>query len=233
MQMARVVLPVFLVSLVMGGAVGAAFASSQGFAVYGLTFVSHGVPRNLTINESMVASRDPGLDNLVLRVLSGSWNFNYSRLVNSSLQLFPFVPAIPGQNFSFAYGSSHVSANLAMNGTAAVEFQGNSYQVTSFSFSAQLSSTKVTGSVSGTFSTFPSGLLYALKAQTNGTSSLAVVLQSTSLPLSAGASSSALQMASAGLGAGAIVSVVALSLGIRSRHRQKGQPETKPDYWVD
>lgn len=233
MRMARAVLSIFAVCMIAGGVLGAAFATSQGFAVYGLTFVSHGVSRSLTVNESVVASKDPGFDTLVLRVLSGSWNLNYSRLVNSSVQLFPFVPAIPSQNFSFAYGSSDISAKFAQNGTVPVEFQGNSYQVTSYTFSARLSSTKLTGSVTGTFSTFPSGLLYALKAEANGTSSVTAALESTSLPLSTGNSSSALQMASAGLGAGAIVSVVALSLGIRSKHRQKGQPESKPDYWVD
>lgn len=233
MKLARVVLSSLAVYLIAASVLGTAFAASQGFAAYGLTVTSHGASRSLTINESVAAGKNPSFDILTLSAMSAAWNLSYSRQVNSSLQLFPFLPALPSQNFSFAYGSSEVSARVVQNGTVAVEFQGSGHELTSYTFKAHLSSANLTGAMTGSYTTFPSGLLYSLRAQINGTSSVALVLEATSLPLSTGSSSSALQTASVGLGVGAVGSVLALSLGVRSRHGHKQQPANKPDYWVD
>jgi len=221
------------VFLIVGGLVGAAFASTEGFATYGLTFQANGVSKSVTVNESVSAGQSPSLEVLDLSVIWSSGSFNYSRQVNATIQPFPYVPALSNQNFSLTYQGSSLTAKLAQNGTTPIIFHGGSYELTSYAFTASVSSDSLKGSGEGSFATFPSGLLYSLNAEFNGTASVQVTLLATSLPLTSGGSNSALQTASVGLGAGAAVSVLALSLGFRSKHRQKHMPENKPAYWVD
>jgi hypothetical protein len=234
MKSERLTLGLAVLFLIIVSTAGTALASPSGFAAYSVQVNSRGSSRNLTVNESISPTSNAGFDRLILKVASGSWNFNYSRSVNSSLDLFPFVPAISNQSFSYSSGSSRVSADVTQNGTLSVSFQGKTYQLTSLSFRASFSTSNHTGSLAGVLYAFPSGLVYSLRTSFNATTSFSATLQSTSLPLNAAASSSsAAQIASAGLGAGAVLSVVGLSLGVRSR-RRKGQPAgAKPDYWVD
>lgn len=232
MNQTRVALATVAVCLIVIGLVGAAFAASPSFVAYQVTIQSGGYSRSLILNESVRTTQNSSFEILVLNVISSGGNLSYSRQVNSTLQPFPFLPGISNQNFTLAYGSYELSAKVARNGTISKVFQGGSYELASYTFGAQASSSTQKGTTTGSFATFPSGLLYSVRAEVNGTTSLAIILLSTSLPLEMGGSNPALQTASVGLGAGAVVSVLALSLGIRYKRKQK-QPESKPDYWVD
>jgi len=213
--------------------VDVAFASPTGYAVYSVSLTLHGSAESLTVNESLSPTSSSGIDTLVLQLLWQGASLNYSRSVNSSLNPFPFVPSVANQSLAFGNGTSRVSVHLLENGTTPVTFQGGRYTLSSLSFSAQFFTGKSRGTLSGTLTAFPSGLVYSLRADVNGTSSLDATLRSTSLPLTSGGSSSALQMASVGLGAGAAISVLAVSLGIRSRRHRAETARNKPDYWVD
>ncbi|HUI85835.1 MAG TPA: hypothetical protein VLY21_01605 [Nitrososphaerales archaeon] len=227
------VLAVLAVCLIAVGPVGTAFASNKGFAAYSITVQSKGATSSITVNESVSAGPKAGLDILGLAVASAGANLSYSREVNSTLDLFPYLPAISDQNLSFSYGGYQLAADVSQNGSSAVVFQGGSYQLSDYAFSASVVSRGGSGTGRGSAAVFPSGLVYSLTLEVNGSASLSATLLATSLPLTAGASNSLVQTASVGLGAGAVVSVVALSLGVRSRHRQKQSPAKKPDYWVD
>lgn len=234
MRSARIVLSTLVILLLGASLVGVSYASTYGFAAYGVNATYHGMPWSLTLNESVAPTSNQVSSQFVLKAVANGWNFNYSRSINSSLVLFPFVPAISNQSFAIARGQNDVWASVAQNGTVPLTFQGSTYVLTSYEFSAHFAANGSTGFVTGVLYTFPSGLVYSLKANGDGMSSVAVTLLSTSLPLKAGTSStSALQMASAGLGAGAIVSVVLLSLGIRHKRQASRSDEKKPDYWVD
>jgi hypothetical protein len=234
MKSAQMALSVAAVFLLTASIAGVGYASTSGFAAYSVNVTYHGVSRSLTVNESITPTSNQAFDQLVLKVLSTGWNFNYSRSINSTLALFPFLPSVSNQTFSFARGQSRVSLAVARNGTSTVAFQGDTYKLSSNTLSVNYATANSTGSLTGAFYTFPSGLLYSLKGSVDGTSSIGVTLLSTSLPLNAAASSSStLQVASAGIGAGAALSVVALSLGIRHKRQNGHTSDRKPDYWVD
>jgi hypothetical protein len=234
MKLAQTALSTVAIFLLVASIAGVGYAATSGFAVYSVNFTYHGVSRSLTVNESITPTSNQAFDQLVLKVMSASWNFNYSRSINSTLALFPFLPAVSNQTFSFANGQSRVSLAVARNGTSILAFQGGTYKLSTYTLSVNYATTNSTGSITGAFHTLPSGLLYSLNGSIDGTSSIAVTLLSTSLPLNAaGSSSSALQAASAGIGAGAALSVVALSLGIRHKRQNSHSSDSKPDYWVD
>lgn len=233
MKPARVALALTIALLLTFSLVAVAFASPTGYADYSASLSSHGMTRGLTVNESLSPTSNSGLDTLVLQLLWQGASLNYSRSVNSSLDPFPFVPSVANQSLALSNGTSHLSVHLFQNGTSPVTFQGSKYTLTSLSLSAQFATQGFHGSLSGVLLAFPSGLVYSLKAEFNGTSSIDATLLSTSLPLASGGSSSALQMASVGLGAGAAVSILAVSLGIRSKRRHAQPAGNKPDYWVD
>src|SRR5438445_92038 len=90
-----------------------------------------------------------------------------------------------------------------------------------------------TGSAEGTLRTFPSGLIYSVRQDFNGTSSLVMTLKATSLPLTVRAAAPAEQVGSIGVGAGVAVSAIALGLGVQMRRRKNRTAEKKPEYWVD
>jgi hypothetical protein len=113
-----------------------------------------------------------------------------------------------------------------------VTFQGKSYTLTKYVFSADIASAKGSKTLSGTVSAFPSDLVYSFAAKFNNTQ-VAGTLTSTSLGLSTTSAAPAIQAASAGLGLSLAGAAVALSLGVRARRKRQSDAESKPDHWVD
>src|SRR2546426_7392198 len=144
----------------------------------------------------------------------------------------PLLPAVTNQTFSFGSNKTSVSIKLTQNGTAPLGFQGSTYTLTSYTFSARYSARNYTGSASGTLLTFPSGLIYSVREDFNGTSNLLITLTATSLPLTAGAASPAVQGSSIGGSAGGAKSTFALGLGLELKTRKNRNLREKPGKWV-
>ncbi len=233
MNLVRSFFAVAAVLLVLGGGLSVATAASTGYVAYSFQFSHQGVTKSFNLNETVSATSSSGADSVLLKLSSESLNVSYSRSVNSSLLLFPYLPPITNQTFSYSRNSTSITASVVQNGTASVSFQGASYHLTTYTVSAQLSSKNGSGSVEASLASFPSGLLYSAKGRVNGTSTFAILLTATSLPLDAASSSTAAQVASVTIGGGAVVGALALSLGVRSKRKHRAQGESKPDYWVD
>jgi hypothetical protein len=205
---------------------------SSGFASYGVQVTQNGTTRSVSVNESVTPASSPGNSILFLTVPAASINFTYSRVVNSSLTLFPYLPAISNQNYTYSGSSYSVAAKISQQGASQVTFQGKAYTVTNYAFSASIVSANGSKTISGSVSAFPSDLVYFVSAQTNN-ASVTATLTSTSLALSADAGAPALQAASAGIGISLAVGAVALSLGVRMKRKQSPAGPSNPDHWVD
>jgi hypothetical protein len=221
------VLPLAQASVTAGSS-----SPSSGFASYGVQVTQNGTTRSVSVNESVTPSSSPGNSILLLTVQAASSNFTYSRVVNSSSTLFPYLPAISNQNYTYSSSSYSVAAKISQEGVSQVTFQGNAYTVTNYAFSATIVSTNGSKTISGNVSAFPSDLVYTVSAQTNN-ASVTATLTSTSLALSADAGAPALQAASAGVGISLAVGAVALSLGVRMKRKQSPAVSSNPDHWVD
>jgi len=205
---------------------------SRGYVVYGVQVTGNGVQNTLTVNESVTPSSTASKSILSLSVKATSSNLTYSHLVNSSLTVFPYLPAITNQNFTYGNKNYTVTAKISQQGTSQVSFQGKSYTLTNYAFSATMASAKGAQTITGTVSAFPSDLVYSVSAKVNATQ-VAVTLKSTSLSLATAAASPALQATSAGVGLSLAGAAIALSLGIRARQKHRAPQPSKPDHWVD
>src|SRR5712691_4837895 len=233
MRKRQLVLSTLAAVMLAAGLVGTVSGATQGFAAYSVQFSSHGVSKSFTVNESVTQTSKSALDRLFISVTSASSNFTYSKFVNSSMMIQPFLPAVTNQTLSFGSNKTSISITLTRNGTDPLTFQKESYALTSYTFSAHFSARNLIGSAEGTLHTFPSGLIYSVRENFNGTSNLLITLTATSLPLTAGAASPAVQVSSIGVGAGVAVSALALGLGVQIRRRKNRIVEKKPEYWVD
>jgi hypothetical protein len=157
-------LPAVALALVLLGAVGTAGAATPGYAVYSVQASYMGTSHSFTVNESVSATPNVGFDKLVLTVMSGNTTFSYSRPINSSLTVSPMLPSITNQTFSYATGSTQVSVSILKNGTSPLQFHGSSYSLTSYSIKAAASSNGTTENVGASLLTFPSGLVYSVRA---------------------------------------------------------------------
>ena len=205
---------------------------SSGYAAYSIQITGHGTQRNLSVNESVTPSSNPGKSILLLSLEATSGNFTYSRVVNSSSTLFPYLPAISNVNYTYGNKSHNVTAKISQQGSTQVNFQGKTYTLADYTFSANIVSAKGSQIISGNISVFPSDLVYSFASQINDTR-VALTLTSTSLALSTTSAAPAVQAASAGLGISLAVAAVALSLGISVRRKHRPEGSSKPDHWVD
>ena len=151
---------VALLMLLVGG-VGSAGAATPGFAVYKVQLNSQGVTHSLTVNETVATTSSPSYDNLILSVVTASWNSSYSRSINSSLDVSPFVPSITNQTFTYGSATASLSVTISKNGTIPLQVQGASYSLTSYSLSTKAVYNGSTTTEQGALSTFPSGLVYS------------------------------------------------------------------------
>jgi len=205
--------------------------ASTGTVTYALQGNYNGTSHSATVTETVAADSNPG-ESIVSLAISGSMaNFTYSRVVNSSLALLPYLPAISGNNYTYTAKTYSVSASIAKTGTSSVTFQGQSYTLSDYAFSATVTSTNGTSTISGTVSAFPSDLVYSVSIHSQDSSGSAT-LTSTSLPLSAASAAPALQATTAGIGLSIAAGAVVVSLGVKYRHKAP-VAESKPDHWVD
>jgi len=207
-------------------------SSSTGFAAYSVQVTQNGSSRNLAVNESVKPSSSPGKSILTITVEAASSNFTYSHVVNSSSTLFPYMPAITNQTYTYAGKNYSVTAKITQQGTSQVAFKGKTYTVTNYAFSAKVDSAKGSRTFAGSISAFPSDLVYSASVKANQTLATAT-LTATSLSLNAAGTAAPLQAASAGLGISLAAGAIALSLGARMKRKQETDGASKPDHWVD
>jgi hypothetical protein len=221
-----------LVPLAQAATTSSSSSPTSGYAAYSIHVTQNGTSRSISVNESVTPSASPGKSILLLAVEAASSNFTYSHTINSSLTLFPYLPGISNANYTYTVKSYTVAARISQQGTSQVTFQGKSYTMTNYAFSANIASSNGTQAISGSVSAFPSDLVYSVSAQTNN-ASVAATLTATSLALSTAAAAPALQAASAGLGISLAGAAVALSLGVRMKRKRASAGPSKPDHWVD
>ncbi len=221
-----------VVPVVQAASTSSSTSPSSGYAAYNVQATFNGTTRAASVNESVTPSSSPGESIILLTVEGTQSNFTYSHVVNSSLTLFPYLPAISDQNFSYSGKSYSVAAKVSQQGTSQVTFQGKAYTLTDYAFSADVSSSNGSQSIAGTISAFPSDLVYSVTARANSTS-VSATLTATSLTLTTASAAPALQAASAGIGLSLAVGAVALSLGVRMKRKQAPAGPSNPDHWVD
>jgi hypothetical protein len=221
-----------LVPLAQAASPAGSTSPSSGYVAYSVQLTQNGTTRAASVNESVTPSSSAGESIVFLAVQGTQSNFTYSRAVNSSLTLFPYLPAISNQSYSYSNSSYTVSGAISQQGTSQVTFQGSSYTLTDYAFSAHVGSANGSTTITGTVSAFPSDLVYSATAQANSTS-VAATLTATSLSLSGAAAAPALQAASAGVGLSLAAGAVALSLGVRMKRKQAPAGPSNPDHWVD
>jgi hypothetical protein len=221
-----------LVPLAQAASTAGSVSPSSGYVAYSVQLTQNGTTRAASVNESVTPSSSAGQSIIFLTVRGTQSNFTYSHVANASLTLFPYLPAISNQSYSYSNSSYTVSATISQQGTSQVTFQGSSYTLTDYAFSAHVGSANRSTTVTGTVSAFPSDLVYSATAHANSTS-VAATLTATSLSLSGAAAAPALQAASAGVGLSLAAGAVALSLGVRMKRKQAPAGPSNPDHWVD
>jgi hypothetical protein len=220
-----------LVALLVGST-AAASQPTKGFVTYQVSLTSPKGQHSVLVNETVGPSAKVGFSELVLQLFGGQQNLTYSRFVNSSEALFPYLPSVAPQSFGYSNGTKYsVHVNVTVAGTKMVTFRGGQYalNVLAISFSATYGTRSV--KANGTVETFPSALVYSAVVG-NSTARLQAVLQATDLSLN----SSAPQMATAAyVGAGAGISALVLggAFLLRRRERRVKNQEEKPLHWVD
>jgi len=185
-----------------------------------------------SVNESVTPTSSPDKSVVQVTIDGTLSNLTYSRVVNSSLTLLPYLPSISNENYTYSGKSYSATVKISQQGTSQVSFQGKSYTLSDYSFSAVITSTNGTQTITGSVSAFPSDLVYSVSAQTSN-ASVSATLTSTSLALSTATSGPAIQAASAGIGITLAAGAVALSLGVRMKRKQGSAGPSTPDHWVD
>ncbi len=126
MKRTEAFLPAFALVALLAGAVGTASAATPGYAVYNVEYSFLGTSHSITVNESVSATSNTKYDKLIINVDTGNSTFSYSRSINSSLEISPFLPSITNQSFNYASGSSTASLSVKQNGSAPLQFHGKS-----------------------------------------------------------------------------------------------------------
>ena len=210
-------------------------AASQpvtGFAAYEVHIASPGGQRSALVNETVAPTSKAGYSDLILQLTGGQQNLTYSRLVNATEDLFPYLPVLATQSLRYSNGTEYsIDVNLTATGATTVSFQGSQYTLSVFSVSILASYGNRSINTNATVRTFPSALVYSLSAG-NSTVGVQAVLQATNLPL---VSSPPSEATAAYVGAGVGIGAVALAGGFLMRRRERRTPvkEEKPLHWVD
>ena len=232
MKSSLMVLAGLTLVLALAPAVQASAATSSGYVAYSVQVSSAGHSQSFSVNENVSASSHQGESVLSLVMKSASTNFTYSHLANSSLSLFPYLPAVANDSFTYSNDSYSVTARIVQTGTSQVTFQGGTHTLNDFAISASFTSPQSSGSAAGKLAAFQSDLVYSVSLSSNGTL-VTATLTSTSLPLEAGSANPSIQAASAGVGVSVAAAAVVLSLGVRARRKNGSEATQKPDHWVD
>lgn len=231
--------PVFtgaiLFVLLVAPAMVFAAQTTQGYVAYSVTLTGASGSKSFILNESVQSSSNAGSSNLILNLVGQTQHLTYSRLVNASTNLFPYLPTLGSPSLSYTGKNYSVTLSLTPAGAGTVSFQGTSQSTKEYklAYSATLRTSSYSGN--GTVVTFPSTLIYSLTIKTDTKYEVNAILTATNLPLTDPPSSSptaALITAGAGVGAAALV----ISLLIRRRrnsHVDAGTAEKKPLHWAD
>ena len=213
--------------------------SSSQFVTYSIEATNSTRTFSATVNETVSPSSTINISNLTLQLISSSSNFTFSKLVNSSQAILPYLPTIGSQSFSYQSHNYSVSVSIVKTGTSTATISGSPYTITNYSF--QISGSKTGGvpmSASGQLSTLPSGLMYSASVSVNGYNAK-VQLLATNLALntttSTSSSTKTVQIASGvgilAVGLGAIAFYK--KRGVNSSDEPKQGEEKKPLYHVD
>lgn len=205
-------------------------AAQQGYVSYSVTYVSGNRTHTFVINESVSATTNPNLSLFTLVVRAASWNFTYSSDINSSLQPFPYVPALTNRSFSYQTAKYSFVFTLTYGGKTQISYGGQTYGGKLYLFGGRATYNHTTYVVLGNITAFPSGLLYSAGAQLNHSATINVRLLSTDLPLQASSAHS--EYLTVALAAGAVIAAFALGLPLR-RSEKRAQTTRPKDYWVD
>ncbi len=207
--------------------------SNQGFAAYRISVTFPSGEHSVLVDETLRPSDRAGFSTLILELTDGEQNLTYSRLVNASTNLLPYLPSLPSQSFDYSNGTRYsIHVNFSSSGTAVVTFRGTQYILNEYSITVLASYGNRSVSAEGTVETFPSGLVYSATANGNGKIELQALLQATDLPLADPApQTAAAAYVGAGIGVGGLA--LAAALLVRRRERKVKSQEQKPMHWVD
>jgi len=222
----------FALLLIFVTASAAAAQPVSGFVTYSVTVTSPEGEHSVLVNETVQQSKSSGFSDLTLQIIGGQQNLTYSRLVNASENLFPFLPALGTQSFDYSNGTAYkVHINFTTSGTAQVTFKGANYSLNVLRVSIDASYGARSFRTNGTVETFPSALVYSAGLG-NATARLQAVLQATDLPL--GTSSPSMPTAAyVSAGAGIAALVVGGFFLLKRRGKRVEKQAEKPLYWVD
>jgi hypothetical protein len=221
-----------LVPVVQATSTTSSSSGSSGYVTYSVQLTANGTTRAASVTENVAADSTAGESIIQLTVEGTASNFTYSHVVNSSLTMFPYLPAISNQNYTYSGKSYTLVAKISQQSASQVTYKGSSYSLSNYAFSADVTSANGSQTITGTVSAFPSDLVYSVTAQANSTS-VSATLTGTSLALTTGAGGLPLQAASAGVGLSLAAGAVALSLGVRWKRKHVPAGSSKPDHWVD
>ena len=205
---------------------------TTGFAEYKITAATPMGAHSVLVNETVKGSDRAGFSDLILQLTGTTQNLTYSRLVNSSEALLPFLPTIPSHSFNYDNKTFSVHANLTQAGTKSVTFQGSSYTMTVYVILLSATYGNRSFAAAGTIEAFPSSLVYSVELSSGILFQASLVLQSTDLPLSQPSTAMA-TAASAGAGVGVVGVAAAAALFVRHRGKHPKAQEQKPLHWVD
>jgi hypothetical protein len=222
----------FATALLFVGPAALAAQPTTGFAEYRITAATPLGAHSILVNETVKGSDRVGFSDVTLELMGSTQNLTYSRLVNSSKVLLPFLPTIPSQSFDYSNSTFSVHVNLTQAGTKSVTFQGSSYSMTVYDISLSGSYGNKSLAAVGIIEAFPSSLVYSVELSSGMLLQASVVLQKTDLPLSQPSTAMA-TAAYAGAGLGAVGVAAAAALVVRRRTRHAKAQEQKPLHWVD
>ncbi len=227
-----IMLAAFATALLFLGSAALAAQPTTGFAEYRITATTPMGAHSILVNETVRGSDRAGFSDVTLELMGSTQNLTYSRLVNSSKALLPFLPTIPSQTFNYANSTFSVHVNLTQAGTKSVTFQGSSYSMTVYDISLSGSYGNRSFAAVGTIEAFPSSLVYSVELSSGILFQASIVLQKSDLPLSQPSTAMA-TAAYAGAGLGAVGVAAAVALLVRRRDRHAKAQEQKPLHWVD
>lgn len=219
-------------AIILVASSGAAAQGGVGFVTYKVDAAGPSGQHSVIINETAGPSAKAGFTELVLQLIGGQQNLTYSRLVNASVEDFPYLSGVASQALDYANGTAYaVHLNVTATGTEGVTFQGSQYTLTVYSFVASVSYANRTLGADGTLATFPSSLLYSADVSAGNESAHAMIL-ATDLQLARpSAQAPTAAVVGAGVGAGGVA--LAAALIVRRRERRTQTEGEKPLHWVD
>jgi hypothetical protein len=222
----------FAITLLFTGSAALATQPTTGSASYRITLSSTMGTHSVLVNETVKGSDRAGFSDLILQLTGTTQNLTYSRLVNSSEALLPFMPTVPSQSFEYSNKTFSIHANLTQAAADSINFQGSRYTMTAYDISLSGSYGNRSFTAVGTIESFPSSLVYSVVLSSGNLLHVSIVLQGTNLPLSQPSTASA-TAAYAGAGLTAVGVAAAAALVIRRRERHSKAQGQKPLHWVD